>query len=109
MKIIFTFVLWLLSSSLWAGGWSNPLTIKQIYIYGDFDWIHVATEGGSVYTPNCISDSWEIKATNPGSKDRMYSALMAAQMSGKTIRLWYGDTCGVYDYHITNGMRLVSD
>lgn len=81
--------------------------MTQIYAYGDSDLVLVSTDGGSAYNNSCITDEWELKATNEKGKDRIYSALLSASLSGTEVRLWFGDSCGANNYHTFNTLRLV--
>jgi len=90
-----------------AQGWSAPLTVTEVYVYGDQDTIEVVTDGGTQYVPTCSVNAWEITATNAEGKNRIYSALLSAQISGKRVRFWYVDTCGGNGHHATNTLRLL--
>ena len=89
----------LISTAANAAGWSDPLTIEELWTEGSSDIIGVSTSGGSQYSSNCLANYWLIKANTDNRRDRVYSTLMAAQMAGKKVRIWYSDNCTSWNYH----------
>lgn len=89
-----------------AAGWTGYLQVEDIYVYGNHDRILVVTDNSTQYTPGCSLKTWELAGSNAEAKQRLYSAVLAANMSGRKIRFWYDDECGISNYHRTSVMRL---
>ena len=89
----------LISTTANAAGWSNPLTIEELWSESSTDIVGVTTTGGSQYSNNCLANYWLINANTDNRRDRIYSTLLAAQMAGKKVRIWYSDNCTSWNYH----------
>ena len=93
-----------------APNWSAPLTVEDVNTEGFTDLIYVTTSGGSSYgNASCIVNKWiiETDSNKPDRKNRAYSMLLAAVVSGKKVRLWYTDSCSTWNYHKATNFKLV--
>jgi hypothetical protein len=110
-KVISIFILLVSSQSLLAGGWSNDLTVESVSTYGEGEIVTVRTQDVSgsnagVYAAGCNANEWIIKADTEARLSRIYSTLIAAAISGKTINLHYSDVCASWNYHHGSIVRL---
>ncbi len=96
----------LFSTSAFAGGWSNLLTVERVFTEGKTDLIVIYTSGGIQRTDGCIANTWIFEADNESRRNRAYSTAMAAIASGKKISFWYADTCSARNYHGATSIQL---
>ncbi len=106
-KVFFSIFLFVLSSFSYAASWTPDLTVTKIFTEGKTDAVIIYTSGGSVYTTGCSLNNWSFSADSDARRGRAYSTAMAALASGKKIRLWYSDTCGLWSYHQATSIMLV--
>ncbi|MCH2160080.1 MAG: hypothetical protein MK096_15025 [Oleiphilaceae bacterium] len=99
-------VLVLFSAASNAQGWSVPQEIKDLYVYGDMDRVLVSTDGNIEYVSGCSSTGWRLSASNEKGNDRIYSALLAAQLAKKKVRFWYNDSCSSDGHNYFNVIRI---
>jgi hypothetical protein len=106
---ILIIVLFTASFTVFAAKWSdNGLTVKEV-ITGVSDSIVVLTDGGSVQQSNCIANNWVFTDTDQSKMNRVYSLLIAAQMSGKKIKIYNSDVCAQWDYHGIYSIKTVEE
>jgi len=92
-------LLFLVASVSHAATWSlNGLTIKEI-ITGVSSDIVVKTEGGAEQKNGCVVDHWVFSDTDENKVNRVYSMLLAAQSSGKQIKIYNTEECAQWSYH----------
>lgn len=91
-----------------AQGWSPPLTVESVFTE-DSDLIIAYTSGDPdpALTPGCQRGSWSFKASTEDRRNRAYSTLLAATLSGKKIRFWHRDVCGPWNYHEATSVMIV--
>lgn len=98
----------LISSASAAGGWTEPLTVTGTFTEGSTDYLVVYTAEGSVYASGCSANAWIFQADSDPRRSRAYATALAALVSGKKIRLWYGDSCAAWSYHSATAVWLVN-
>ncbi|CCN45581.1 conserved hypothetical protein [Vibrio nigripulchritudo MADA3029] len=99
--------LFALSTSSFAQGWTESLTVESVFTEGTTDIIVIQTSGGSVYTNSCLANLWIFKSDTDARRGRAYSTAMSALVSGKKIRLWYTDSCESWSYHGATSIKLM--
>ncbi|MBL8339730.1 MAG: hypothetical protein JNM97_23390 [Rhodoferax sp.] len=92
----------------WAGGWTPELSVASIFTEGTTDYLVAYTTDGTVYASGCAADSWVVPFDTTARGQRAYATLLAAATSGKKVRFWYLDTCGLWGYHQAHSVRLVN-
>jgi len=98
-KVLLILIFFVTSFDVYAAKWSDDgLTVKEV-ITGTSDSIVVLTEGGAVQQSECIANNWVFADTDQGKMNRVYSMLIAAQMSGKQIKIYNTDVCAQWNYH----------
>lgn len=97
----------LISTAANAAGWSDPLTIEELWTEGSSDMIGVSTSGGSQYSTNCLANAWLVSANTDSRRDRIYSALLAAQAANKKVRIWYSDNCTSWNFHEAQNIKTL--
>ena len=107
LKNLFVIATILTSSVCNAQGWSDALTVEQVFTEGRTDLIVATISGGKVYTDGCNVTSWIFKADTDARRGRAYSTLMTALVSGKKIKFWFTDQCSSWNYHEAAAVMLV--
>ena len=107
IKKIFCVATLLVSTAASAGQWSDPLTIEELWTEGTTDIIGIKTSEGKEYTTGCLVNLWLFKADTEHRRSRAYSTLMAAQMSGNKVQIWYSDACTFWSFHEGTIVKLL--
>jgi hypothetical protein len=91
-----------------AGGWTGELTVVSVFTEATTDVIVVYTSGGQVYAPGCAANAWVFPASTTARASRGYATLLAAVATGKKIKFWFSDTCGIWGYHDGTSVMLIN-
>lgn len=73
---------------------------------GDQDAIYVTTKDLITFN-GCSTSHWQITAANAERRNRIYSTLITALISGRKIKLEYGTECGDFNYHKGSSVEIV--
>src|SRR5215471_14515456 len=82
-KGILFFSALLLSSVSWADGWSEALTVTNVFTEGNTDYIVIYTTQASstTYGSGCSKDHWVFTGDNDARRARAYATAMTALVS----------------------------
>jgi hypothetical protein len=106
-KVLLAAGLLLASNVTVAAGWTNEVSIIELSTEGTSDLIVFKTVGGQVYAPGCLINDWIVTADTDARRDRFYSALLAAMVSGHKVKLWYTDACSSWSMHGTTSVKAL--
>lgn len=106
-KIIFAISLILISGVCNAAEWSSALTVEKVFTEGKSDIVVVYTSGQNGSTNGCSLNNWIFTADTEARRNRAYSTLMSALLSGKKILLWRTDSCANWSYHEATSVMLL--
>jgi len=106
-QVIFVISLILISGVCNAAEWSSELVVEKVFTEGKSDIVVIYTSGQSRLTDGCSVNNWSFTADTESRRNRAYSTLMSALLSGKTILLWRTDSCAEWEYHEATAVMLV--
>ncbi|PHR54835.1 MAG: hypothetical protein COA47_14820 [Robiginitomaculum sp.] len=88
-----------------AQGWTDPLTVKEVWLQDNLIVVH--TSGGAgVYTSGCVSSKYIVVMGTEEARNQAFSLLLTATATGRTVSLWYKDTCVNWNYHQFSAVQL---
>jgi hypothetical protein len=108
MKRLGALVALMLSNLCHASGWTGELNITSAFTEGKTDWLIVYTSNGGAYASGCSVNNWVFSFDTSARGARAYATILAAMASGKKVKFWYSDTCGVWSYHEATSVMLVN-
>lgn len=108
-KQVAALALWMGATGLvHASGWTAELTVTSVFTEATTDLIIIYTASGGAYAPGCAANAWVFPANTTARASRGYATLMSAVATGKRIKLWFSDTCGVWGYHEATTIMIVN-
>jgi hypothetical protein len=92
-----------------ASGWTGDYTVDKVMTEGTSTLVIIGVTTKEEKVSGCSKNGqWIFKADDADKRNRAYSTAMAALVSGKSIQLWFSDTCGAWDYHQATGIQLIN-
>lgn len=105
-KIVFVVsILLVIPFQALALGWTDPLTVEEVWLEDNLIVVH--TSGGTgVYTSGCVASKYIVGMMTDAARNQAFSLLMTAAVTGRTVQLWYKDTCANWNYHQFSSAKL---